>query len=102
MRLILIALFLCAVAGPALACGDRHPPPLASKLAQTLPKAKLSTPDRARARKLLVEIKRLGAAGHTDEAREREEEAMGLLGYERFSGHCGGGWFAWVKRAVEN
>jgi hypothetical protein len=26
---------------------------------------------------------------------------MGLLGYERFSGHCGG-WFRWVKRSTES
>jgi len=95
MRAFVLGVALFAVtAGPALACNI---PPLAAALDDLLPKAELAGPEIEKIKALRVQIGQLAAAGQSDEAREVEEQAMQILGYEKTSLRCGPGTFMWMK-----
>jgi hypothetical protein len=114
MRLLLLGLTLLAIiATPASACGTAArgnnaagipmrsaavPKLLAASLDQELPRAKLPEPDLTFVKELRVQIDQLAVAGREKDARQLEERAMAILGFEKLWLRCGEGSFAWVRR----
>ena len=103
MRPLLLGLVLSTlIVSPALACGpasktQSNLPPLAASLDAMLPKAKLTAADAAKVGALRVKMTKLASTGKQDEARDAEEEAMRILGYEKAYMRCGPGTFSWRK-----
>ena len=96
MRTLVIAVALLGfTAFPVLACGPI--PQLAVLLDELLPKATLPETDLTKVKDLRAQIKTLAAAGKNDQAREREEQAMLLLGYRKAWLKCGPGTFLWTE-----
>ena len=60
-----------------------------------LPKAKLTQIDLTEVKNLRAQISDLAAAGNEKDARELEEKAMKILGYEKAWLRCGPGSFTW-------
>jgi hypothetical protein len=87
------ATLLILMVFPVLACG--HVPQLAVLLDDLLPQATRPETDFARVKDLRAQIEKLAAAGKKEEAREREEQAMLLLGYQKAPLRCGVGTFMW-------
>jgi hypothetical protein len=99
-RLILGFALYAFAAAPAIACGptgtDGIPPPAAA-IDRLLPDAELAKADRERVVVLREQIRKLMAAGKERAARDREEQAMQILGYKKAWLRCGPGTFRWMK-----
>jgi hypothetical protein len=106
MRILFLGVMLSGlVVSPTLACGPvgkgNHlisVPPLAVMLDQQLPTAKLADMDQAKIRELRGSIDELASTGKEEEARQVEEQAMTILGYQKVWLRCGPGIFVWQKR----
>lgn len=74
-------------------------PPLAAGIDALLPSARLSEADMGRVTSLRQTIQELSADGKEAAARDAEEIAMNLLGYQKVWVSCGVG-FNWVRQAT--
>lgn len=74
-------------------------PPLAARIDQLLPTAQLSEADMTRLTALRQSIQELSAVGKAADARDVEEIAMNLLGYQKVWLRCGQGAFYWQPLA---
>lgn len=103
---VAVIVFAAAFSAPVVACeatqtGPSRPPAIGALIDAIMPTAALSDADRARVADLRSQIKALAASGRYAEARQREVEAMLLLGYRRAFLHCGpGSGTIWVKMKV--
>ena len=70
-------------------------PALAAGIDQLLPTAQLSEADMTRVTAMRQSIQELATIGKVADARDLEEMAMKLLGYQKVWLHCGQGTFAW-------
>jgi hypothetical protein len=70
-------------------------PPLAARIDQLLPTAQLSEADMTRVTAMRQSIQELAAIGKVADARDVEEIAMNLLGYQKVWLRCGQGAFYW-------
>jgi len=74
-------------------------PRLAAIIDELLPAAQLSAADLTKITVLRELIQELSVKGKEGSARDVEEVAMSLLGYEKLWLRCGFGTFTWIKRA---
>jgi hypothetical protein len=72
-------------------------PALAVIIDADLPEAKLSQIDLAKVKELRVQIRDLASVGQEEEARDLEEQAMKILGYQKLWLKCGPGSFTWMR-----
>lgn len=75
-------------------------PPLAAGIDELLPTARLSEADMTKVTELRQMIQVLSTAGKVGAARDVEEVAMNLLGYQKVWLRCGLGTFDWEKQQV--
>ena len=75
-------------------------PALAAGIDQLLPTAQLSEADMAKVTELRQMIQQLATDGKVPAARNLEEAAMNLLGYQKVWLRCGAGTFDWEKQAA--
>ena len=75
-------------------------PALAAGIDQLLPTAQLSAADMAKVTELRQMIQQLATDGKVPAARDLEEAAMNLLGYQKVWLRCGVGTFDWEKQAA--
>jgi hypothetical protein len=75
-------------------------PALAAGIDQLLPTAQLSDADKAKITELRQMIQQLATDGKVPAARDIEEAAMNLLGYQKVWLRCGAGTFDWEKIAA--
>jgi hypothetical protein len=85
-------------AAPGKGCGTLIPP-LAAALDELLPTAQLSAVDLNKVTMLRELIRELSANGKEASARDVEEVAMKLLGYQKLWLRCGFGTFNWINLA---
>jgi hypothetical protein len=103
MRALALATALIVlIAAPALACGPAdqgrpHIPTVAAAIDRLLPASKLPKVEIEKVKALRAQIVELMAAGKEQIAREVEEQAMRILGYEKIFLKCGPGTFSWMK-----
>ena len=79
-------------------CGTAIPT-LGAAIDQLLPTAQLSEADMTKVTVLREQIQQLSANGKEGSARDVEELAMNLLGYNKLWLKCGLGTFNWMKQA---
>jgi hypothetical protein len=75
-------------------------PALAAGIDELLPTAQLSEADLTRVTAMRESIQELSVIGKEAEARDIEQTAMSLLGYQKIWLHCGFGTFTWIKQAT--
>jgi hypothetical protein len=80
--------------GPAI-------PRLAAALDEMLPTARLSAADLSKITVLRDLIQELSKSGKEGSARDVEEVAMGILGYQKMWLRCGIGTFNWINRTQD-
>ncbi|MFL6306599.1 MAG: hypothetical protein ACJ72H_23950 [Candidatus Sulfotelmatobacter sp.] len=103
MRVLIAAYLLCvSLVGPASAC--EHPagkkpaiPTPGASIESALKRSKIAEVDVSRVRALQVQISAL-LSNDEVRARELEERAMNILGYEKAWLKCGQGTFGWSAK----
>lgn len=85
---------------PAKGCGPAIPR-LAAALDEMLPAARLSAADLDKVTVLRDLIQELAKNGKEGSARDVEEVAMGVLGYQKMWLRCGIGTFNWINRSQD-
>jgi hypothetical protein len=75
-------------------------PALAAGIDQLLPTARLSDADMAKVTELRQVIQMLATDGKVAAARDVEEDAMNILGYQKVWLRCGAGTFDWEQRVA--
>jgi len=102
LPLMLGIALLAQIPAPAMACGPAGRPsipPLAAVIDSELPQAALAEADRKTLVALRERIRTLADAGKESSARQVEEKAMRVLGYEKLWLRCGPGTFLWGRIA---
>jgi hypothetical protein len=79
-------------------CAADKIPALGAAIDELLPKAQLSPADAAKVGEMRELIRDLAANGKEGPAREIEEAAMRILGYDKLWLRCGYGTFRWLKQ----
>lgn len=90
------------IADPAWACGSAAAgkpelPAIGASIDSALKEANLSASELSKLHAMRKGMRRLPAA-QQERARELEERAMALLGYEKVYLRCGPGTFGWMKK----
>jgi hypothetical protein len=79
-------------------CAAGNIPSLGAAIDELLPTAQLAPADAAKVGEMRELIRDLGASGKEGPAREIEEAAMRILGYDKLWLRCGYGTFRWLKQ----
>ncbi len=85
---------------PRMGCGPAIPR-LAAALDEMLPTARLSATDLSKVTVLRDLIQELAKSGKEGSARDVEEVAMGVLGYQKLWLRCGVGTFNWINQSQD-